>query len=632
MEFRPRRGRDFLRWLFGRGGLKRTILVPFASLILLGLGLGWLSYYVGSRQAVLRAVDLLALEAASRVGDRLRAYLGGAADLAAANAAMIAGLDDQAGALPRLCRSFRLQLLGRSDVDLVCVGFADGEYAEAQRLPEGRVRIGRAGRATGGALLLESSDAEGRPAGLELRRPGYDPRERPWYKAAAAAGRPTWSAPYPIVSSGEYAMAAASPIYAQGRLAAVATADLRLGAVSDFLAEAARERGGLAFAVDGTGTLIASSEAGSGASGAELISASWPSAGRPLRARIDGVAYRAVSLPVPVGEGLGWSVVVALPEASFLAPMARNDLRTGLLLVASLAGALALAFLSAHRIAEPLISLGQAVARIEPALLGAPGAAGEAEAASRELRLLSASREDEIGRLAAAFDGLSQRLVGSFASLRSSLAEKEILLKEVHHRVKNNLQIVSSLLSLHAECCLEGPEREGLIQLQDRVQAMAFVHEDMYGSGHFDSVRMDAYFQRICESLSASRRISCPISLRVEPSELALSLEKALPCGLIVSELVTNALKHAFTGRACGEVLVSLALEEGKVRVVVSDDGIGLSAAKAAAPAGPPERKAGAGGGIGASLVEGLSSQLKGRLETETSAAGTKVCLVFPAG
>ena len=610
---------------FGRGGLKRAIFLPFAGLIVLGFGVAWTSYFIGSRSAVLRTADLLAAQSAARLRDRLGAFLETARGIAEADAAFIAGIRQPASSIDWLRRAFRLQLLGRKDIDLISVGFADGEYAEAQRLPEGRVRTGRAGAATGGDLVLEGVDEAGGPAAVELRRPGYDPRQRPWYTSAARAGRFAWSEPYALLSTGEFAISAGIPVYREGRLFAVVTADLRLGAISDFLASAAGQ--GCTLVADGGGRLLAAST-GAAAAAPAFLAAAAAADGAPARARSGGVAYRVVSLPAAADGGLDWLVLVALPERVFLGPLALVDLWTGLSVAATLAGALLLALLAARRVARPLQRLSASVSTIDPEAFGAvllKEGAGEARAGPaagfpcypmRDLSL----RDDEIGALAQAFGGLCLRLAESFASLRSSLAEKEVLLKEVHHRVKNNLQIVSSLISLQTESSGEDSTRENLAQIQDRVLAMAFVHEDMYASGDFGSIRMDAYLRRVCDSLGSSRRISCPVAVGVDASDLRLPLEKALLCGLIVNELASEALRKAYAGRERGELRVRIASDVTECRIEVTDDGSGHGAE-------PSTRH----GELGAQLVEGLASQLRGRVERVAGPSGTTAALVFPA-
>ncbi|HOX49237.1 MAG TPA: histidine kinase dimerization/phosphoacceptor domain -containing protein [Spirochaetia bacterium] len=642
---------SFVRWLFGRGGMKSMILVPITLVIGLGFTASWILYVQGSRDAVFAAVDGLVLESAMREASRVGSYVDSAMRLAEANAAFLGSFPGASGRTDAIRKSFRLQLLARSEVDIVSVGFADGEYAEAQRLPGGAVRTGGAGKATGGALVLERVDERGEPVSVELRRPGYDPRERPWYKRAAAAARPVWTEPYPVLSTGELTMAAVVPLMEDGRVAAVATADIGLGRLSEFLGSVAEIPGCLAVLLDEGNLLVAGSRHDEGltASGPEgrlaladldpvlraAVEAGARSPGKVVSVAPGGRPYRAVLLDLGAGGPVPWRLAVAFPEDHFLAPLHAIDLRVALVLLFMLAGNLAIAFVVAHRVADPLRRLGRAVSSFEP---GSGSSAGEAEAL--------AGRSDEIGHLAVSFLSLADRLDGSFSAIRASLAEKEILLKEIHHRVKNNLQIVSSLVSFQGGAAASPLARETVERLQERIQAMAYVHEEVYLSGNFEAVDMGRYLLRVGESLCGGSLGAsgpgwlggrCAIGIKVEAGGLGLGLDRAIPLGLVANELVANALKHAFKGRSEGTVSIRFLEEGDDYRLEVADDGVGLGASRRTGEgeAGLDEaasfpRRPDGSGGLGGSLVEGLASQLRGRVEYSSGAWGSLVAVSFP--
>jgi len=164
--------------------------------------------------------------------------------------------------------------------------------------------------------------------------------------------------------------------------------------------------------------------------------------------------------------------------------------------------------------------------------------------------------------------------------IERALAEKTALLGEVHHRVKNNLQVVSSLLSLQARNA--PPAAQALLEeSQGRVKAMALIHQLLYERHDFSEVDLGTYLERLAallrESMLRDRR---RIELRVEcRQQVALDLQRAVPCGLLVTELVTNAIKHAFVDERAGRVHVLLDTDDqGQGRIVVSDDGVGLPA------------------------------------------------------
>jgi PAS domain S-box-containing protein len=208
------------------------------------------------------------------------------------------------------------------------------------------------------------------------------------------------------------------------------------------------------------------------------------------------------------------------------------------------------------------------------------------------------------------------------AALRSSLAEKDSLLKEVHHRVKNNLQIISSLLSLQGR---KVQNREALDLLQDaqnRVRSMALLHETLYRSGNLARVDFPQYVKSICNHLVRSCACGAEnIRLSQDIADVALDMDQAIPAGLIISELVTNALKHAFPARAEGEISVELQVAGEKHLVLrVSDNGVGF----------PAERRSQSSETLGLILVENLSRQLDGQLSIKSD-HGTVFEIVFPA-
>jgi len=207
--------------------------------------------------------------------------------------------------------------------------------------------------------------------------------------------------------------------------------------------------------------------------------------------------------------------------------------------------------------------------------------------------------------------------------LLESLREKEVLLSEVHHRVKNNLQIVSSLLNLQAGQLPDPATRQVFAETQSRIQAIALVHEKLYQSDSLSAFSFREYVSELVTALDRAQNGSGRgISLRVEADQLELSTDLAITCGLIVNELVTNALKHAFPAGRRGSVLIAVrALDAQGIALSVKDDGIGL-------PEGLDPRKTRS---VGLSLVTGLTRQLGATL-TITRERGTAFEASFTPG
>jgi two-component sensor histidine kinase/ligand-binding sensor domain-containing protein len=165
--------------------------------------------------------------------------------------------------------------------------------------------------------------------------------------------------------------------------------------------------------------------------------------------------------------------------------------------------------------------------------------------------------------------------------IQSQLREKEILLREVHHRVKNNLQVISSLLRLEQKNVRNGQSRVVFQKFQDRVKSIALVHEKLYQSKNFTSIDFNGYIHSLANELfrvygSNPRRIA----LKVEMEKVQISVDKAVPCGLVINELISNALKYAFplSSRRRGEIVVSLRLRHGMAAFTVRDNGTGIPA------------------------------------------------------
>jgi len=188
--------------------------------------------------------------------------------------------------------------------------------------------------------------------------------------------------------------------------------------------------------------------------------------------------------------------------------------------------------------------------------------------------------KDERGKIRY-FDGIVEDITErkeAEEKLKTSLLEKEVLLREIHHRVKNNLQIISSLLNLQSRHVEDEPVLDLFQESRNRVRSMALVHEKLYRSADLAKVDFCEYIQSLSRHLFMSYGAnSKKIDLDVDVKNVFLDINTSIPCGLIINELVSNSLKHAFSGRKQGTIHVVLRPEtNGKFKMVVSDDGMGL--------------------------------------------------------
>ncbi len=205
-------------------------------------------------------------------------------------------------------------------------------------------------------------------------------------------------------------------------------------------------------------------------------------------------------------------------------------------------------------------------------------------------------------------------------ALRASVREKEVLIKEVHHRVKNNMQIISSILNLQSGSIRDPAAREGLAECQSRIRSMALVHEKLYRSGNLSRIDFADYLR----SLSAALFQSCRpdnelVELDFTASDVSLDVNIAIPCGLIANELIINAFKHGFPAGRPGRLKVGLdALGDGGYRLVVADDGIGF----------PEDLDFRMTDSLGLQLVTLLVDQLGGTIALDRT-AGTAFVVTF---
>jgi PAS domain S-box-containing protein len=206
-------------------------------------------------------------------------------------------------------------------------------------------------------------------------------------------------------------------------------------------------------------------------------------------------------------------------------------------------------------------------------------------------------------------------------NLLASLKEKEVLLKEVHHRVKNNLQVISSILNLQSSYVKDENTLQILRESQNRIKSMSFIHESLYQTKNFSSINFSEYVINLSKNLVHSYQVySNLIDVKFGVGLVNLNLDQAIPCGLIINELVSNALKYAFNEGQEGTIFIRLAEKEGIISLSVEDNGKGL-------PEGFDHT---ATETLGLQLVVTLVEQLEGSMDLQSSAqSGTKYLITF---
>lgn len=205
--------------------------------------------------------------------------------------------------------------------------------------------------------------------------------------------------------------------------------------------------------------------------------------------------------------------------------------------------------------------------------------------------------------------------------LRTMLTEKETLLREVHHRVKNNMQVISSMLDLQREHAADPVLRESFLVAEERVKAMALLHEKLYRAADVANIDFADYLRALAsESMAAHGVDPARIALRVTGCDIRLALDAAVPCALAVNELLTNAIKHAFPAGRRGEINIGLVRQAGRLTVTVRDNGTGL----------PDGFDLTTVKSLGLQLVNVLAQQLHGTFRL-TDEGGVSVQFSFPS-
>jgi len=216
---------------------------------------------------------------------------------------------------------------------------------------------------------------------------------------------------------------------------------------------------------------------------------------------------------------------------------------------------------------------------------------------------------------------LNAELEARVLARTAELKEREVMIQEIHHRVKNNLQVISSLINMQIRPLADTSTRLALRQCQSRVETMAEIHEMLYQAKDYSRIPFAKYAKELAARiLSASGMAPAAISLIFDCEDLSLPVDQAIPCGLILNELVANTLKHAFPNAASGEIRIELRRVDQHIVLAVIDNGIGIA----------PEFDPAHASSLGVRLVVTLVEQLDGSLEILRH-AGTTFRITFPS-
>lgn len=264
-----------------------------------------------------------------------------------------------------------------------------------------------------------------------------------------------------------------------------------------------------------------------------------------------------------------------------------------------------LALVISHRITLPIKNLTEGVREVADGNLDIQ---------------IPAQGHDEIAKLSNAFNLMVAQRKQAEQTISKSLAEKELLLKELHHRVKNNMAIITAMLNMQARR-LEGEKNlRAFEDSRNRIMAMALVHEKLYQSENLSDIKVEEYFRSLTRRLMQSYGVSpdrIRITLNVHVDDIPL--DKLIPCGLLVNELVSNSLKYAFETDEKGEIYMNFVSRDQRFILTVCDNGSGI----------PEDFDIDTTDTMGLQIVKSLAVQLRGELQL-SRAEGTVFSISFP--
>lgn len=622
------------------------MLVALGPMVLASIFIGLINL-ANSKAQMVESTDRLFGETATLVADKVSSFLGAAQETDRLIDQAIGDGSLEITDVPNIEANLLTVLRSNPGISSVYIANAQGGLVDAGREgPDGTEYIIETTDFAPGTFTKYSINHRGRKTGVLSQIANFDARSRPWFKAAVRAKGMAWTDVFPLFTGQDLAISACCPVYGlHGELLAVVSVDLFLSHLGDFVRGLDSAEQGLSFIVDRDGYLIASptdttllaprSADGSirrlradesddariaGAAGALVRQQARSAPNRnPFPAfRVGKEGYLASSEPLVEPSSLGWKIVTIFPESVYLGSLDRiRDQTVGSVIVAvllfGLFSILITALISAR--VRRFSAFADAVAdgRWEDTSDLKPSSISEIEAFRGDL---VAMRE----RIRKDFESLRDEIElrkRSEAELDQRRKEKELLLHEVHHRIKNNMYSMMSLLSMQAQASDDSKVREALGDAESRLASMMLLYNKLYRSESVSAADAAVYISDIADSVAAQYGHMSGISVDKRLEGLVLDAGILMPLGILVNEIITNSYKHAFPDGGAGRIGVELSKGDAEVTLVVADDGRGFA-------------EQSPGHGFGLAVIDGLVGQLGGRLRLSTK-GGTRYEIRFPA-
>jgi two-component sensor histidine kinase len=541
---------------------------------------------------------------------------------------------------------FLRQLKMYPEVTSIYFGNTSGGLADAGREIDGEtIYMLETEDFTTGPLTKFTVDSEGKPLETVFRIDFFDTRTRPWFTAAVERDGPVWGEPYIIATGDDLSIASSRPVYdREGNLLGVVSVDLFLSHLQSFLEELELSPGAYVFIRDTEGYLVSTSlknfttvlPLGDGKFKRAVVEDLPVSSKKQLTAAIENehTTGGAVS-PVPALQkrdsyhikltildkypGLDWQIVTVIPESDFTGPFYENLTTSVILILISMILLIITGYSITRAFLSPLEQMGK--------LAGELGLAHWVRAPdSHWIR--------EIHTLHRAFNLFSDKIKHTVESLREEvlerkkaeeevhklLSEKDLLLREVHHRIKNNMMMVRSLLFLQADSTANPEAQSDLEEAANRVNVILETYEMLNQSDGYETIQISPLIRGVVNSWRMESPGGGGMRIEEDIEDLLLPTNMAIHIGIIVNELLTNCKKYAVTG--VEEITVSVGIhqsDEGNLEITVIDTGRGIS----------DEVLSARSWGTGLKIVEVLVRQYNGSMEIVHS-KGTTVSIKIP--
>ena len=627
-----------VRWLL--------LLVVVGPMLLASIIVSVLAWF-DVRSALAESTDRLFAETSRTIEDRLEFFLASArsAEIFDAQAFHTGDVDmkDRRGMEAHLLAVLR----ANPEISSAYVGSPEGGLIDAGREGPGggeyliETSVSAAGAVAAGRFVKYAIDASGLKSGILQTVPFFDSRTRPWFKNAVERGGSSWTDIFPLATGQDSAISSSSPVYGtDGQLMAVVSVDLFLSQIREFVRRIDTDEGGTSFIVDGKGLLVVSptdesvfahvDSAGGGrrlraaesadprvAGAARAFFAATKPGATHVGFRAGRLRLLALAAALPEPAGLGWRIVTVYPESVFFGSLdrTRNDSIVSVsiaVLLLCLFSILLTGYIAAK--ARDFSSFADAVAegRWEDSTSLPAFPIMEIEDFRLDLVRMKERLRTTFGDLREEID----RRRRSEAALDASRREKELLLHEVHHRIKNNMHSMMSMLAMQAQASDDERIRTALRDAEDRIGSMMLLYDKLYRSESVSRADAAVYLGDIADLIDSQNRHRPSVVLRRTLCPFTLDASVLMPLGIAANELVSNAYKHAFPEGRGGTVDLGFSVDGGEALLAVQDDGMGMD--------DPTVEH-----GFGMSVVEGVAAQLGGRFAV-ISGQGTRFELRFP--